>query len=87
MKYENVTIRFHYLHQKPIMKDKDGIISQEEYLKENGNICLFCQGSNLYVGNFIHNNKGYLQRWVFCNECRGEWTDVYKLIKYKRIIY
>lgn len=52
--------------------------SSEEYVKEGGNKCPFC-GSTDIEGDQVTIDAGKAYQPVGCNDCEGEWTDVYKL--------
>ena len=55
--------------------------SSEEYVKEGGNKCPFCDSTDIQ-GHEVTIDCGKAWQPVDCNECDGQWTDCYELKEY-----
>lgn len=55
--------------------------SSEEYVKEGGAKCPFCGATDI-EGHEVTIDSGKAYQPVGCNECEGEWTDVYTMTGY-----
>jgi hypothetical protein len=53
-------------------------IDERKYVKNDGNACPFC-GSEEFEGDSGHWGGPEAWQGVSCNNCYGEWTDIYKL--------
>ena len=50
----------------------------KEYVKKNGVRCLFCKSKSMYWGA-VEICSGEAHQKVSCDDCGGEWLDIYKL--------
>jgi len=52
---------------------------KDKYMKNGGNICPYCNSSDISGGKFnADNNSAW--RSVECNICGKEWDDIYTLV-------
>jgi hypothetical protein len=51
----------------------------EAYIEGGGKVCPFCGDSNISTGN-IDPDGGVLTQAVECQECKAEWSDVFRLV-------
>ena len=53
---------------------------EENYLKNEGGICVFCQSKDITTTSSIDIDGIWGTLNVICEECEEEWTDYYKLV-------
>lgn len=56
-------------------------LSQEDYVRFNSARCPFCFSENIEGTAFDTDGAGASQD-CFCNDCEGEWLDIYTLSNY-----
>ena len=59
-------------------------MTDEEYIKGDGNKCPFCGSEDITGGSIDVEGHSAVQE-VSCNECNKEWHDIYQLIGYQAI--
>jgi hypothetical protein len=56
-------------------------LTQEQkkvYIENTGNICPFCKSTDI-TGGSVNIEGREARQEVWCNECHGQWRDVYTL--------
>jgi len=53
--------------------------NEKKYLEHAGNICPFCEGTNINANDSEFEEDCVFQN-VNCDDCENEWTDQFKLI-------
>ena len=62
--------------------DPKELLTDEEYLGEDGSICPSCRSSHINGGPVEIDGAGAYQN-ISCDECGFEWQDNYKLVGYE----
>ena len=52
---------------------------EAKYVQSGGQYCLFCGSDNLDAAT-VEADGATAYSNVFCNDCKKEWTDEYKLV-------
>lgn len=63
---------------------KNNPMSINSYLKNNGQNCPVCYGTNI-TGTEVEVNNGTATQNMFCGDCESSWLDTYKLIHYTEL--
>ena len=57
-------------------------LSEEEYLRELGQVCPMCKSLDIQSNGAIETDSDYGWQRIECRACDAEWSDVYKLVGY-----
>lgn len=58
----------------------------EKYLKSGGVRCPLCNSTNINSNSRIEANNGCAWQNIKCDNCKGEWINIYTLTGYKDIV-
>lgn len=56
----------------------DQTLSEQEYIDRGGSVCIFCKSPNINARDYSESGPDITCR-VQCEDCAGEWVDIYKL--------
>ena len=59
-------------------------MTQEDYVKENGNVCPLCGGHSIQTTSLINLTSIGVDLEVECLDCNKKYTETYKLTGYKK---
>lgn len=61
-------------------------LTPDAYVKHKGKNCPYCTSRNVEAGNVsVHGTEA--SQHVKCEDCKGEWHDIFHLVRYSEISY